>query len=91
MSRRFQGRRGSARHGTGFRAARGGDRRSGAHAVGRRGGSLAGWHPVDLLGFTLAELVRRAGIDPALVDEVIAGCVTQAGEQSWNVGRNAGA
>ena len=57
--------------------------------VGRRGGALAGWHPVDLLGFTLAELVSRAGIDPALVDDVIAGCVTQVGEQSWNVGRNA--
>jgi acetyl-CoA acetyltransferase family protein len=57
--------------------------------VGRRRGALAGWHPVDLLGFTLAELVRRAGIDPALVDDVIAGCVSQAGEQSCNVGRNA--
>ena len=57
--------------------------------VGRRGGSLAGWHPVDLLGFALAELVSRAGIDPALVDDVIAGCVTQVGEQGWNVARNA--
>jgi acetyl-CoA acetyltransferase family protein len=57
--------------------------------VGRRRGALAGWHPVDLLGFTLAELVRRAGIDPALVDDVIVGCVSQAGEQSCNVGRNA--
>ena len=57
--------------------------------VGRRGGSLAGWHPVDLLGFVLAELIARAGIDPAMVDDVIAGCVTQTGEQGWNVGRNA--
>jgi acetyl-CoA acetyltransferase family protein len=57
--------------------------------VGRRGGALAGWHPVDLLGFTLAELVSRAGIDPALIDDVIAGCVSQVGEQGVNVGRNA--
>jgi len=57
--------------------------------VGRRGGSLKDWHAVDLLAFTLAELVRRAGIDPALVEDVIAGCVMQAGEQSLNVARNA--
>ena len=57
--------------------------------VGRRNGALAGWHPVDLLGLTLKELVSRAGIDPARVDDVIAGCVTEVGEQGWNVARNA--
>jgi acetyl-CoA acetyltransferase family protein len=57
--------------------------------VGRRGGALAAWHPVDLLGLTLAELMRRSGVSEELVDDVIAGCVTQAGEQSWNVARNA--
>ena len=54
--------------------------------VGRRGGSLRDWHPVDLLGVVLADVVKRAGIDPALVDDVIAGCVTQVGEQGWNRG-----
>ncbi len=57
--------------------------------VGRRGGALAAWHPVDLLGVTLAELMNRSGVSEELVDDVIAGCVTQAGEQSWNVARNA--
>jgi acetyl-CoA acyltransferase len=57
--------------------------------VGRRGGALAACHPVDLLGLTLAEIVRRSGVSSELVDDVIAGCVTQAGEQSWNVARNA--
>jgi acetyl-CoA acetyltransferase family protein len=57
--------------------------------VGRRGGALKDWHPVDLLSVVLAEVVRRAGIDPALVEDVIAGCVNQAGEQSLNVARNA--
>jgi acetyl-CoA acetyltransferase family protein len=57
--------------------------------VGRRNGSLKGWHAVDLLALVLADVVRRAGIDPALVDDVIAGCVSQVGEQSLNVARNA--
>ncbi len=57
--------------------------------LGKRGGALATWHPVDLLGFALRLLVERTGIDPALVDDVIGGCVTQAGEQSTNVSRNA--
>jgi acetyl-CoA acetyltransferase family protein len=57
--------------------------------VGRRGGSLKDWHAVDLLAHTIAELVRRAGVDPEQVDDVIAGCVNQAGEQSLNVARNA--
>jgi acetyl-CoA acyltransferase len=57
--------------------------------VGRRGGALKDWHPVDLLARTLEELITRTGLDPQRVDDVIAGCVTQVGEQSWNVARNA--
>ena len=58
-------------------------------AGGRRGGRLAGWHPVDLAAQVLDELVRRTGLDPALVEDVIMGCVSQVGEQSTNVARNA--
>jgi acetyl-CoA C-acetyltransferase len=57
--------------------------------VGRREGRLAGWHPVDLLAHTLTGLVDRAGVDPEEVDDVIAGCVDQIGEQSVNTARNA--
>ncbi|MGS2809181.1 MULTISPECIES: thiolase family protein [Nocardia] len=57
--------------------------------VGRRGGALSRWHPVDLLGATLAELVQRAAIDPALIEDVIAGCVLQQEQQSGNLGRHA--
>src|SRR5260370_35073785 len=57
--------------------------------VGRRDGGLKGWHPVDLLGHTLRAVVQRNKLDPALVDDVIAGCVGQVGEQAYNVGRNA--
>lgn len=56
--------------------------------IGKRKGALANWHPVDLLAFTLKALVDRTGVDPGQVDDVIAGCVTQVGEQSTNVGRN---
>ena len=56
---------------------------------GKRGGALANWHPVDLLAFALQNLVERTGVDPGRVDDVIAGCVTQAGEQSTNLARNA--
>jgi acetyl-CoA acyltransferase len=58
-------------------------------AVGRRGGRLKDWHPVDLLAQVLATLVQRTGIDAGLVEDVIVGCVSQVGEQSLNVGRNA--
>ena len=58
-------------------------------AGGRRGGRMAGWHPTDLGGKLLDALVERSGIDPALIDDVIMGCVGQAGEQSNNVARNA--
>jgi acetyl-CoA acetyltransferase family protein len=57
--------------------------------LGKRGGALANWHPADLLGFALASLVERTGVDPGMVDDVIGGCVTQVGEQSTNVTRNA--
>jgi acetyl-CoA acyltransferase len=57
--------------------------------IGRRNGGLAEVHPVDLSAHVLEALVSRAGLDPALVDDVYWGCVTQAGEQAWNIGRNA--
>jgi acetyl-CoA acyltransferase len=60
-----------------------------ASGRGKPGGGLSGIHPVDLLAQTLQHLVARTGIDPALVDDVIAGCVTQAGRQSTNIARNA--
>ncbi len=58
-------------------------------AVGRKGGRLKDWHPVDLLAQTLSALVQRTGIEPGIVEDVIVGCVSQVGEQSLNVGRNA--
>src|SRR3989440_3705266 len=58
-------------------------------AVGRRGGRLKDWHPVDLLAQTLSALVQRSTIDAGVVEDVIVGCVSQVGEQSLNVGRNA--
>ena len=58
-------------------------------AGGRRGGQLAGWHPADLAAEVLNALVDRAGVDPAAVDDVIMGCVSQVGEQSFHIGRNA--
>ncbi len=58
-------------------------------AGGRRNGRLSGVHPVDLAAGILDALVVRTGIDPATIDDVIMGCVGQAGEQSQNVARNA--
>jgi acetyl-CoA C-acetyltransferase len=58
-------------------------------AGGRKGGRLSGWHPVDLAASVLDSLVDRTGVDPAQVEDVIMGCVMQAGEQSNNVARNA--
>src|SRR5207245_6162823 len=58
-------------------------------AVGRRNGQLKDWHPVDLAAETLKALVARSDLDPALVDDVIMGCVMQVGEQSLNIARNA--
>lgn len=57
-------------------------------AGGRRNGRLLGWHPVDLGAQMLNALVDRTGLDPASIEDVIFGCVTQAGEQSMHVGRN---
>ena len=58
-------------------------------AGGRKGGRLAGWHPADLAASVLDQLVERSGADPAQVEDVIMGCVMQAGEQSNNIARNA--
>jgi acetyl-CoA acyltransferase len=57
--------------------------------VGRRRGGLSGVHPVDLSARVLRALAERTGLDPAAVDDVIWGCVSQVDEQAWNVGRNA--
>ena len=58
-------------------------------AGGRRNGRLKDWHPADLAGAVLDALVARSGIDPAAIDDVILGCVSQAGEQSFHIGRSA--
>ena len=58
-------------------------------AGGKRGGRLAGVHPVDLAAHSLDAIVERSGIDPAAIDDVIMGCVSQGGEQAMQVGRNA--
>jgi acetyl-CoA C-acetyltransferase len=57
--------------------------------IGRRGGGLSTLHPADLLAQVLSELVARSGIDPAQVGQLVGGCVTQAGEQSFNIARTA--
>lgn len=56
---------------------------------GRPGGALSAFHPVDLYARILQALVRRTGIDPGLVEDVITGCVIQVGEQAANIGRQA--
>jgi acetyl-CoA acyltransferase len=58
-------------------------------AGGKRHGKLSGWHPVDLAAETLKAIAARNELDPALVDDVIMGCVSQVGAQAVNVGRNA--
>ncbi|MFN8039671.1 MAG: thiolase family protein [Acidimicrobiales bacterium] len=58
-------------------------------AGGKRNGKLSGWHPADLAGEVLKALAERNDLDPALVEDVIMGCVMQVGAQSLNVGRNA--
>lgn len=55
--------------------------------IGKRNGSLRGWHPVDLSALVVEALVRRTGVDPAAVDDVIWGCVSQTGEQGLNLAR----
>src|SRR5881392_1927253 len=58
-------------------------------ALGKRNGKLKDWHPVDLAAESLKALVQRNALDPALVEDVIMGCVMQTGEQGLNIGRNA--
>ncbi|MGZ5180873.1 MAG: acetyl-CoA C-acetyltransferase [Ramlibacter sp.] len=58
-------------------------------AAGRRNGRLSGWHPADLAAEVLDALVERTGVDPAAIDDVLMGCVSQVGEQSTNIARNA--
>src|SRR5438105_4595394 len=57
--------------------------------MGRRNGKLREYHPVVLGSMVLKELIARAGVDQALVEDVVFGCVMQTGEQSLNIGRNA--
>jgi acetyl-CoA C-acetyltransferase len=57
-------------------------------AGGRRGGALKDWHPADLGGDVINALLDRSGLDPKAVEDVIVGCVSQVGEQSFHVGRN---
>ena len=57
--------------------------------LGRRNGGLATVHPVDLLATVQRTVIERSGIDPALVGQVIGGCVSQVGEQTFNIARNA--
>ncbi len=58
-------------------------------AGGKRNGSLSGWHSADLAAQVLRAIVERNNLDPALVDDVLMGCVSQVGAQALNVGRNA--
>ena len=57
--------------------------------LGKRNGGLAGVHPGELLGFVQREVLKRSGVDPELVEQVVGGCVTQAGEQSNDMVRRA--
>ena len=57
--------------------------------LGKRNGKLKDWHPVDLAAATFKALQERTGIDPAIVDDVVMGCVSQVGEQGINIARNA--
>jgi acetyl-CoA acyltransferase len=57
--------------------------------LGRRNGALSDWHPADLAAETLKAIAERNSLDPVLVDDVIMGCVSQVGDQTWNIGRNA--
>jgi acetyl-CoA acetyltransferase family protein len=57
--------------------------------IGKRNGSLKELHPVDLLAEVLKEVVSRSGVDPELIEDNITGCVSQVGEQAFNIGRNA--
>ncbi len=57
--------------------------------IGKRGGWMSGFHATELLSLSQKGVVEKAGIDPKDVGQIVAGCVTKAGEQSFNIGRNA--
>ena len=57
--------------------------------IGKRNGALASVHPVDLSAHVLTALIKRTGVDPATVDDVVWGCVNQVGDQAANIGRSA--
>ena len=57
--------------------------------LGKRNGRMKNWHPVDLAAEAMSSMVKRTGIDPAMIDDVVMGCVMQVGEQGLNVARNA--
>ena len=57
--------------------------------IGKRNGGLSGFHAAELLSVAQIEVVKRSGIDPSAIEQVVGGCVTQAGEQASNVTRNA--
>ena len=57
--------------------------------LGKRNGMLAGLHPAELLGAAQVELIKRSGVDPAEVEQIFGGCVTQAGAQAFNIARTA--
>src|SRR5207249_11211680 len=57
--------------------------------IGKRNGRLAGLHPAEILAAVQTEVIKRAGIEPAEVEQIVGGCVTQAGEQAANVARKA--
>src|SRR6478752_2408758 len=57
--------------------------------VGKRNGGLSTMHPADLLAAVQSAVIERSGIDPAVVDQVVGGCVSQIGEQAFNIARTA--
>ena len=57
--------------------------------IGKQNGALAHWRPDDLAGEVMGAIVKRNGIDPATVDDIVLGCVTQVQEQGFNIARNA--
>ncbi len=57
--------------------------------IGKRNGGLSGFHAAELLAVAQTEVVKRAGVDPSSIEQIVAGCVTQAGEQAFNIGRMA--
>ena len=56
-------------------------------AGGRRDGKLKEWHPADLAGKVIDDLLDRSGADPEMVEDVIMGCVSQVGQQAANIGQ----